>query len=219
MRVALARHDTLLRQAIEQEGGYVFKTVGDAFCAAFPTAPQAVSRCPPGPAHPQRRGLGRSRPSSCSHGYPHRDCRGTRQRLLSARLSTRWPTPLHRLRRAPGLLSLATQQLAREDLPPGTQQRTWARVASKTSCARSTSTSWWHPTCPPTSHPSSSTTRAILNPIVGAYRRDPTKGCAPSMKPMPLPSSDARNLPRAAQRVGERRTAPLPGGDWTFRLG
>src|SRR5215207_10149605 len=42
MQKALARHDALLRRAIEQHGGYVFKTVGDAFCAAFPTAPQAV---------------------------------------------------------------------------------------------------------------------------------------------------------------------------------
>ena len=42
MRSALARHDTLLRQAIEGSGGSVFKTVGDAFCAAFPTASQAV---------------------------------------------------------------------------------------------------------------------------------------------------------------------------------
>ena len=37
MRLALARHDTLLRQAIEDNNGYVFKTVGDAFCAAFAT--------------------------------------------------------------------------------------------------------------------------------------------------------------------------------------
>lgn len=35
MSAALARHDALLRTAIEAEGGYVFKTVGDAFCAAF----------------------------------------------------------------------------------------------------------------------------------------------------------------------------------------
>ncbi len=41
MRPALERHDTLLRQAIEAEGGYVFKTVGDAFCAAF-SAPMAA---------------------------------------------------------------------------------------------------------------------------------------------------------------------------------
>ena len=42
MRPALARHDTLLREAIETSGGYVFKTVGDAFCAAFVIAPQAL---------------------------------------------------------------------------------------------------------------------------------------------------------------------------------
>src|SRR5437667_12620038 len=43
MQTALALHDTLLRQAIEEHGGYVFKTVGDAFCAAFPTAPDAAA--------------------------------------------------------------------------------------------------------------------------------------------------------------------------------
>jgi predicted ATPase/class 3 adenylate cyclase len=35
MGPALARHDALLRAAIESHGGFVFKTVGDAFCAAF----------------------------------------------------------------------------------------------------------------------------------------------------------------------------------------
>lgn len=43
MRGALARHDTLLRQAIESCRGHVFKTVGNAFCAAFAHAPDAVS--------------------------------------------------------------------------------------------------------------------------------------------------------------------------------
>jgi predicted ATPase/class 3 adenylate cyclase len=42
MQVALARHDEVLRSAIEENGGYVFKTVGDAFCCAFPTAPDAL---------------------------------------------------------------------------------------------------------------------------------------------------------------------------------
>src|SRR5918994_1104022 len=41
MSVALARHDALLHAAIEFAGGTVFKTVGDAFCAAFP-APEAA---------------------------------------------------------------------------------------------------------------------------------------------------------------------------------
>ena len=43
MRLALARHDALLRQAIEDNNGVVFKTVGDAFCSAFATAPDALS--------------------------------------------------------------------------------------------------------------------------------------------------------------------------------
>ena len=38
MQVALIRHDALLWEAIEGHGGFVFKTVGDAFCAVFPTA-------------------------------------------------------------------------------------------------------------------------------------------------------------------------------------
>ncbi len=43
MQIALARHDTLLRDAIEGNGGYVFKTMGDAFCAAFPTPRDALN--------------------------------------------------------------------------------------------------------------------------------------------------------------------------------
>ena len=38
MAAALRRHDEILRGAIEQAGGYVFKTVGDSFCAAFSAA-------------------------------------------------------------------------------------------------------------------------------------------------------------------------------------
>jgi TolB-like protein/class 3 adenylate cyclase/Flp pilus assembly protein TadD len=37
MQTALARHDAILRQAIEARGGHVFKTAGDAFFAAFAT--------------------------------------------------------------------------------------------------------------------------------------------------------------------------------------
>jgi TolB-like protein/Tfp pilus assembly protein PilF len=42
MRASLARHDALLRECIEAHGGHVFKTGGDAFCAAFATATGAV---------------------------------------------------------------------------------------------------------------------------------------------------------------------------------
>ncbi len=42
MRDALRRHDELLREAIELRRGYVFKTIGDAFCAAFWSAADAL---------------------------------------------------------------------------------------------------------------------------------------------------------------------------------
>jgi predicted ATPase/class 3 adenylate cyclase len=42
MTTALRRHDQILRAAIEDAGGYVFKTVGDAFCAAFWTPNAAI---------------------------------------------------------------------------------------------------------------------------------------------------------------------------------
>ncbi|MDQ6766799.1 MAG: tetratricopeptide repeat protein [Candidatus Eremiobacteraeota bacterium] len=43
MADAVKRHDVLVRNAIESHGGYVFKTVGDAFCATFPRVSDAVA--------------------------------------------------------------------------------------------------------------------------------------------------------------------------------
>ncbi len=43
MPAALRRHDKLIRSAIEANGGHVFKTMGDAFCAAFWRAPDALA--------------------------------------------------------------------------------------------------------------------------------------------------------------------------------
>ncbi|MGH2615792.1 MAG: adenylate/guanylate cyclase domain-containing protein, partial [Thermomicrobiales bacterium] len=43
MSVALARHDALLHSAIEDAGGAVFKTAGDAFCAVFSSPAAAIS--------------------------------------------------------------------------------------------------------------------------------------------------------------------------------
>ena len=42
MEADMASHDAILRGAIDANGGQVFKVIGDAFWAAFPTAPQAV---------------------------------------------------------------------------------------------------------------------------------------------------------------------------------
>ena len=42
MRPAMARHDEILREAIEAHGGHVVKTTGDGVHAAFATAADAV---------------------------------------------------------------------------------------------------------------------------------------------------------------------------------
>ena len=42
MKINMARHDEILREAIESNRGYVFKTVGDEFCAAFAAAGDAL---------------------------------------------------------------------------------------------------------------------------------------------------------------------------------
>lgn len=43
MQAAVVKHDRAMREVFEQHGGYVFKTVGDAFCVAFHTAPEALA--------------------------------------------------------------------------------------------------------------------------------------------------------------------------------
>ena len=43
METALALHDAMMRAALEARGAYVFKTMGDAFCAAFASAPDAIA--------------------------------------------------------------------------------------------------------------------------------------------------------------------------------
>jgi predicted ATPase/class 3 adenylate cyclase len=43
MAVAVARHDALLRDSLEARGAYIFKTMGDAFCAAFARPEDAIA--------------------------------------------------------------------------------------------------------------------------------------------------------------------------------
>jgi class 3 adenylate cyclase len=42
MQDAILRHDRILRRAVEAHGGVIFKTVGDAICAAFANAGDAL---------------------------------------------------------------------------------------------------------------------------------------------------------------------------------
>ncbi len=42
MQEAVRRHEEIIQAAIAAHDGYVFKTVGDAFCATFRTVPDAI---------------------------------------------------------------------------------------------------------------------------------------------------------------------------------
>src|SRR5919107_398708 len=122
MQAWLARHDELLRWAIEEHGGYIFKTVGDAFCATFPTAPDALEAA----LEIQRRLLS----SEWEEGGPLFVRMALHTGAAAERDGDYFGPPVNRVARllsaAHGgqvLLSLATQELVRDQLPEGTSLR------------------------------------------------------------------------------------------------
>jgi predicted ATPase/class 3 adenylate cyclase len=123
MQVALTRHDALLWEAIEGHGGFVFKTVGDAFCAVFPTA------------------LGALESALAAQRTIFSEAWGDEIGALRARMALHTGTtherdgdyfgpPVNRVARLLSaghggqiLLSSSTQELVRDHLPPETHLR------------------------------------------------------------------------------------------------
>lgn len=119
MKGAVERHDAILREAIEAHGGHVFRTEGDAFRAAFRTAPQAL-----------RAALGAQRALYAEPWSREIGAIQVRMALHTGEVEVRdgdYVGPsLNRMARllstAHGgqtLLSLPTEQLVRDSLPPG----------------------------------------------------------------------------------------------------
>jgi TolB-like protein/class 3 adenylate cyclase/tetratricopeptide (TPR) repeat protein len=117
MRTALARHDALLKHCIDDHDGHVFKTGGDAFCAAFHTASDALAA-----ALDAQRALHRE-------PWPEAAKLHVRMALHSGAVEPRdgdyFGAPLNRVARllAAGhggqtLLSEVTHDLCRDQLPP-----------------------------------------------------------------------------------------------------
>lgn len=117
MRSALARHDALLRQAIDASNGVVFNTFGDAFCAAFATAPEALSAAV------------EAQIALNSEPWPEGLSLRVRMALHTGTAELRdgdyLGQPLNRIARLLSaghggqvLVSAATQELARDTLPP-----------------------------------------------------------------------------------------------------
>jgi class 3 adenylate cyclase len=122
MKHALARHDAILRDCIERHGGYVFKTVGDAFYAAFARATDAA-----GAAVAAQRGLASESWGEASQG-------AVRMALHTGAADERdgdyFGPPLNRVARlleaghgGQVLLSGVTADLVRDRLPEGVQVR------------------------------------------------------------------------------------------------
>ena len=73
MMSAMARHVSLLREAVSAHGGVLFKTVGDGTQSAFPTAPAALCARPGGAARTSGRALaGRAGTAASVYGDPRR---------------------------------------------------------------------------------------------------------------------------------------------------
>jgi predicted ATPase/class 3 adenylate cyclase len=120
MGAAVARHEVILRDAITSAGGMIFKTVGDAVCAAFASALDAVQAALAG-----QRAMAAE---SWDVTGPLRVRMALHTGVVQERAGDYFGLPLSRLARilAAGhggqvLLSHVTQELVHEHLPPHTE--------------------------------------------------------------------------------------------------
>ncbi|MCE7939728.1 MAG: adenylate/guanylate cyclase domain-containing protein, partial [Chloroflexi bacterium CFX6] len=128
MKAALERHDVVMRGAIEAHRGHVFKTVGDAFCAAFHTPLDALSA-----AVDAQRAVGAEDWSSFGPDFPPLRVRmGIHTGVAQERGGDYFGPAVNRTARleAAGhggqvLLSMSTQQLVQGDLPTDWALRDW----------------------------------------------------------------------------------------------
>jgi len=122
MQAAIARHDEILREVMDASDGFVFKTVGDAFCVAFSSAPYALEA-----ALAAQRAL-------LSEEWEKTGPLRVRMALHTGSADERggdyFGPPLNRVARLLSaghggqvLLSSATQELVRDALPEGTKLR------------------------------------------------------------------------------------------------
>src|SRR5215207_4195573 len=120
MHTALARHDEVIRRVTEEQEGYVFNTVGDAFCCAFSTATDALQAA-----------LGAQKTlfaEEWEETGPLRVRMALHTGAAEERDGDYFGPSLNRVARllsaAHGgqvLLSLATQELVRDQLPPNVE--------------------------------------------------------------------------------------------------
>jgi class 3 adenylate cyclase len=122
MQRALARHDEILKGVVESHGGFVFKVVGDAFFAAFASAPDALKAA----LYAQRAIFKEPWDEQCKVRVRMALHTGEAEKIDGDYFGA----PLNRIARllyaghgGQTLLSRATQELVRDELPSGTNLR------------------------------------------------------------------------------------------------
>jgi predicted ATPase/class 3 adenylate cyclase len=122
MQATMARHDEVLREVMDSSGGYVFKTVGDAFCVAFSSASHALEAA----LAAQRALLSEEREKT----GPLQVRMALHTGSADERGGDYFGPPVNRVARLLSaghgrqvLLSSATQELVRDALPEGTKLR------------------------------------------------------------------------------------------------
>ncbi|MGE5251115.1 MAG: adenylate/guanylate cyclase domain-containing protein [Bacteroidota bacterium] len=117
------RHEEILRAAIEQARGYLFKEIGDAFCAGFPTAGDAVRAAIQAQRDLQRENWG-DEPVKVRMGIHTGKAEiqedGGYQGYLTLSLVQRLMSAAHG---GQVLLSMSTQELVLDELPDGVTLR------------------------------------------------------------------------------------------------
>jgi predicted ATPase/class 3 adenylate cyclase len=122
MPATMARHDEVLREVMDSSGGFVFKTVGDAFCVAFSSASHALEAA----LAAQRALLSEGREKT----GPLRVRMALHTGSADERGGDYFGAPVNRIARlllaghgGQILLSTATQELVRDALPEGASLR------------------------------------------------------------------------------------------------
>ena len=164
MQVALPRHDALVRHCVSAHGGHVFKTGGDAFCAAFHTAADALSAA----LEAQR--------SLYAERWPEAATIRVRMALHTGAVELRdgdyFGPSLNRVARllAAGhggqtLLSESTHDLCRDNLPPLASARSLGEHGLKDLARREAVFQLCHPDLPQSFPPLRTTLAALVSRI------------------------------------------------------
>src|SRR6266508_236709 len=124
MKVALQRHHHILQGAIKSNGGLVFQIIGDAFCAAFPTALSAISAAVTAQQELHQEQWGVPFPIRVRMGIHTGEAEQTANSGYASNATlNRVARILSAAHGGQVLLSLATKDLVKDSLPANTELR------------------------------------------------------------------------------------------------